>query len=867
LTTRSGGGDRRAKLAPEHPFSLSGPPPIPFFGRDSGPGYNRKMVGIWLLGLLGVSCLVQVGYAILTIASLRRRRARPALPPDPPLVSLLKPVMGAEPGLEANLESCFTLDYPRFEVLFAVDDINGPGADIIRSLQARYPDVPAMILEARPDGTGNPKVHKLSALEPQARGALFWVTDSNVRPDPDTLARLVVDYLRSGAKVVFSPIRGTGSRTFASLMENSSLNFFTSGNIIAAWKLFRRHILVGKSILIEARALRAFGGFGYLRHYLAEDFMLGEAFLKSGFGLSTGYTWITNVISRSTVRSFLARMSRWAKIRFRLRPGMYTAEVLLNPIVLGGPVLAGAAGLKVGLEYLNFLALNREDRRHWTWHLLFPAAVVAKDILLFGVYFAPFLSRRLAWRGGGLSIGRRTLILGPSSDDNREMQSSSKAWVVAVHMGLGHLRAAEPLRRLSPDGVIIYGSRRTTPKRELRLWRTMRRLYYASSQAGRIPVFGRLLLILLLALEKIPPYYPRGNQSRPTGAVRFLRYFIRRRGLCRGLREQLSVAPWPAIHTFYATAIALDDAAFPAGRDNYLLICDSDFNRVWVPEDPRASRIKYLAPCTQVKRRLLAYGVPEESIYLTGFPLPTENIGSAEGLEVVKEDLFRRLLRLDPNGKFFSYHLKSVLGWLGHKALPERRESHFQVMFAIGGAGAQVEMVNKILGSLGEGIRAGKVRLVLSCGIQKKVFERVLLFINRRGLTDLLENGISIIYDEDVHGYLDRFNLRLRETDVLWTKPSELAFYCGLGLPILMAPPIGTHEELNRRWLEVIHAGVNPPGPVEFCAEWLADLRADGRLAEAAWDGFLKSRKLGTYKIEELVLKGTFAEGRTPLEQ
>jgi len=54
---------------------------------------------------------------------------------------------------------------------------------------------------------------------------------------------------------------------------------------------------------------------------------------------------------------------------------------------------------------------------------------------------------------------------------------------------------------------------------------------------------------------------------------------------------------------------------------------------------------------------------------------------------------------------------------------------------------------------------------------------------------------------------------------------------------------------------------------VEYCSEWLDDLRRDGRLAEAAWDGFLKARKLGAYKIAELVLNGTFQEGHTPLEQ
>jgi hypothetical protein len=449
------------------------------------------------------------------------------------------------------------------------------------------------------------------------------------------------------------------------------------------------------------------------------------------------------------------------------------------------------------------------------------------------------------------------------------MMAHDKAWVVTVLMGLGHLRAAYPLRDLTHEGVVIYGSRRTTPDPEYGIWRRLRRIYYASSKAGAIPVVGKALVSLLLAVQRIRPYYPKTDQSRPNLAVKFLKRLVQKRGLCRSLRDKLATAPYPAIHTFYATAVAMDTLEPPAPgprQDQYLLICDADFNRVWVPEAPKASRIRYLAPCTQVRRRLLAYGVPEEAILVTGFPLPKENIGSETGLEVLKADLFERLLRLDPAGKFFSYHERSVLGWLRRDSVPADRARHFTVMFAIGGAGAQTGMVKKILAGLGDRIRKDEVRLTLSCGIQKRVFERVLRYVNETGLRCELDRGLEIIYDQDVYTYLDRFNAHLRRTDILWTKPSELAFYCGLGLPILMADPIGAHEELNKRWLGEIHAGISPAGPLEACGEWLFDLRENGRLAEAAWVGFLKARKLGVFKIERLIRTGEFKEGASPLE-
>jgi len=443
-----------------------------------------------------------------------------------------------------------------------------------------------------------------------------------------------------------------------------------------------------------------------------------------------------------------------------------------------------------------------------------------------------------------------------------------KIRVISVLMGLGHVRAAYPLKDLTKEHITLYGSKHSTPPKEYRRWKKIRKIYYSLSRAGRLPFIGKYILGIMLAIQKIAPYYPNKDRSKPTYVVKYLHRQIKKKGLCAGLVEEFRDTDTAAVHTFYATAIALEmELADSHRHDNYLLICDSDCHRVWVPPDPRASRIKYLAPCTQVKKRLLSYGVPQDNIFLTGFPLPKENLGSPGNLEILKEDLWKRLLRLDPGGRFFSIHEKSALYWLDQHSLPQAREPHFTLTFAVGGAGAQTQIVKTILKSLQEKIQQEQIKVHISIGINRDIFERVLGYIHSLGMQENLDKGISLIFDKDVYRYLEKFNLTLHHTDVLWTKPSELSFYCGLGIPILMAPPIGTHEEMNRRWLQEIHAGLIPPGKAEYVHEWLFDLREDGRLASAAWDGFLKARKLGTYKIEELIRTGSFTQSLHPLEQ
>ncbi len=435
----------------------------------------------------------------------------------------------------------------------------------------------------------------------------------------------------------------------------------------------------------------------------------------------------------------------------------------------------------------------------------------------------------------------------------KQQPERSSALVITVHMGLGHLRAAYNLRELSSDGeLLIYGERRTTPRKEYRIWKKMRKLYYFSSRAGKIPFIGKYILNIMLYLQKIKPLYPFRDHSRPNFATRYLFFLITRKKLCSGLIKKASSCRLPLVHTFYATAIACDHF-LKDSITNYLLICDADFNRVWVAKEPQNSKIVYFAPCTQVKKRLLSYGVKEEQIRITGFPLPVENIGSPEKMEILKQDLCRRLVRLDPSGKFFANHYYSVQKILELDAIPAPKDNYFYLHLSIGGAGAQVEILKKIIFSLQEKLRQDQVRLIISCGTSYAVFHQVYNYLHQLNLLILPKERMRIIHHQNPLKYFALFNQALRTTDLLWTKPSELSFYCGLGIPILLSPPIGTHEEINKRWLKEIHAAIEPPASEKYIDEWLFDLRQNGRLAEAAWDGFLKAPRSGTFNILKII--------------
>ena len=375
------------------------------------------------LTVLLFSFIVFAGYTFSTVkyrhgSQLHGNYGKP-LPP----VSILVTVKNVDDDMERNFKSFFELDYPKFQILYGVDSMEDPLVPVIESLMTRYPDVPVRIIPTGHSTTSNPKVHKLIRLEEEAAGQLYWISDFNIRVERDTLTKLVDEYLRSDSKLIFSPIRAGGSRSIGSIIENAYINHFLSGNVIMAWKLFKQHIVVGKSILVEKKTLDRFGGFSYFKDYLAEDHMMGETYFKSKLPISTNFTWVTNINQTTTVKGFFSRMERWAKLRYRLKPQVYTLEVFTNPIFIGlvsgllsggkngRLIFGGTVFLKLFLELANFLMVNHEDRGNIRVLIKLPLCILLKDLLLFVIYFIPFFSSTVQWRDGGkIDIGKNTLI-------------------------------------------------------------------------------------------------------------------------------------------------------------------------------------------------------------------------------------------------------------------------------------------------------------------------------------------------------------------------------------------------------------------------------------------------------------------------
>jgi len=437
-----------------------------------------------------------------------------------------------------------------------------------------------------------------------------------------------------------------------------------------------------------------------------------------------------------------------------------------------------------------------------------------------------------------------------NNNNHNHNHSHQKAWVVTVDMGYGHQRAAFPLKELAYGRKIINASNYLgMPRSDKALWRESKKFYEFMSRFKRVPLIGETAFNIYDKLQEIPNFYPKRDLSEPSKQLEQTIELIKKREWGKHLIHTLDRQKIPLITTFFIPAYMAEVWGYSG--DIYCVICDADVSRSWAPLDPTQSKIKYFVPNYRVVERLKFYGVKAENIFLTGFPLANENTGGRY-LGNLRQDLSERLFHLDPKKFYISKYGSTIGERLGEKWPPPKPKGGPTLMFAVGGAGAQRELGVEIVKKLAGKIKANKIKIILVAGIRNEVNQFFKKSVRLAGLGGQLGKNIKIIFGANTDEYFRKFNRALRQTDILWTKPSELSFYTALGLPIIIAPPIGSQEDFNRKWLMTIGSGIDPDD-VKYVDQWLFDWLDSGWFARAAMQGFMEAGKYGTYNIDKFI--------------
>ncbi len=401
-------------------------------------------IALAALAFLSVAGLLLTSLPVALLGLLRRRgrpfgagprgRAGAASPSGAstaaPRLSILKPLSGLDDGLEENLVSFARLSGISYEVVLSAARRDDPAVTVAERVMARFPEAPFRLVVGEPAGRrpANPKVGRLVVAERHALGDVLLVSDSNVRVEPDDVARTVALLDDPGAGCVSNLFVGAGASDLGSRIEALHLlTFVVPGNVLAAFGGVP--CVVGKSMALRRDVLERIGGFAAFGDVLAEDQAIGLAVHRAGWRVLLSPVVVRNVVERRTLGRALARQVRWNKIRFAFSRAVYGAELLMNPLPLSlGAAAAGAAAGSSLLPSLLALAavalLARILQASLLGRLLgHPVdgltllAMPAKDLLQLATQVVPYASKEVAWHGLRARIGPGTMLVLPAAEE------------------------------------------------------------------------------------------------------------------------------------------------------------------------------------------------------------------------------------------------------------------------------------------------------------------------------------------------------------------------------------------------------------------------------------------------------------------
>jgi len=341
-------------------------------------------------------------YAVLTIIAVWRfLRVHRAVASFLEPVSILKPLAGLDLDLEDNLRSFFELDYPSFEILFAVRDAFDPAVAVVERLRAEYEHVSTRLLITGEPTYANAKVFSLDRMLAAAAHDLVVMSDSDIRVGRDFLRAVAAEFEDPELGVATCPYRAIAGPGPWSKLEALGMNTDFLAGVLVARMLEGMQFAVGPTIVARRGALRSIGGFDRLKDYLAEDFVLGKFAAQAGHGVSLSSAVVEHHIGGSGFFANAAHRIRWARSTRRSRPWGYVGQIFTMPLPLAIALVAADpsnwpyALAAVALRFAAAYAVSARVLRARVNWLLLPF----EDVAAFGFWAAGFFGNTIEWRG------------------------------------------------------------------------------------------------------------------------------------------------------------------------------------------------------------------------------------------------------------------------------------------------------------------------------------------------------------------------------------------------------------------------------------------------------------------------------------
>ena len=341
------------------------------------------------------------------VSFFRRARARKIDRSFAPPASILKPVRGVDREALENFASMCDLDYPNYEIVFAVGDARDPAIDVIEQIQRSFPQRSIRLISGIEQLGNCRKTNSLCRLANEATHDLLVINDSDVRVEKDYLWNVVEPLRDPRVGLVTALFRSITGKGFAGQLDAVGVPTDGTANTLVAWKFSKLDFALGWTMAITKQRLGEIGGFESLVNMHSDDFALGNAVARRGYRIELLRKPVSMVFPDETFKQFFLHELRWCTQLRNLRLTGYLGMFLTHGFAWALLVAAVVPTWNVAVGYAALYAILRFAMA-WSlgaWGLDDPTVrrrpwlVFLRDGVNLAVYIASFFSQTAEWRG------------------------------------------------------------------------------------------------------------------------------------------------------------------------------------------------------------------------------------------------------------------------------------------------------------------------------------------------------------------------------------------------------------------------------------------------------------------------------------
>ncbi|MBX9665158.1 bacteriohopanetetrol glucosamine biosynthesis glycosyltransferase HpnI [Novosphingobium sp.] len=333
-------------------------------------------------------------------------------------VTLLKPLHGAEPQLEANLASFLRQTHKGpLQMVCGVQRADDPAAQTVRALQARHRGARIdLVIDSTRHGA-NAKIGNLINMMARAEHDIVVVSDSDMAVEPNYLAQVLAALEAPGVGAVTCLYHGRGDAGFWSRLAAAGPSYQFVVGLVFGKVMGLAEPCMGSTIALRRSTLEAIGEFEAFADVLADDHAMGAAIRAQGLGIAIPPMLLAHASAEQNLGQVWRQELRWAATIRALAPAGYAGSLIGFPLALAmvGCLFHLVPGLcLVAAAFAVRLFTKRVVDRHAAastapWWLL-----PARDAFSLAVFVASYFVRVVDWRGTRLRMEDDGQIVSPA---------------------------------------------------------------------------------------------------------------------------------------------------------------------------------------------------------------------------------------------------------------------------------------------------------------------------------------------------------------------------------------------------------------------------------------------------------------------